>query len=177
MGFCLSSFIIPNSSLILEGYNLSKGKFCNVRFLLEQALFWGVFLLVLGGLVFFHELGHFLASIWCGVPVKEFGIGFPPRLIGTALDKNGNRRWFGIKSPPDVDSNSMILSLNWIPLGGFVRPAGEDDPLVLNGLSAAPKRVRFAVLAAGRGESDRQADHPHLHIYHRLSRTYESNPH
>ena len=118
-------------------------------FLLEQALFWGVFLLVLGGLVFFHELGHFLASIWCGVPVKEFGIGFPPRLIGTALDKDGNRRWFGIKSPPEIDSSSMILSLNWIPLGGFVRPAGEDDPSVPNGLSASPKRVRFTVLAAG----------------------------
>ncbi|MBI4631178.1 MAG: site-2 protease family protein, partial [Chloroflexi bacterium] len=68
---------------------------------------------------------------------------------GTALDKDGNRRWFGIKTPPDVDSNSMILSLNWIPLGGFVRPAGEDDPSVTNGLSASPKRVRFTVLAAG----------------------------
>ncbi|MEK7784736.1 MAG: M50 family metallopeptidase, partial [Chloroflexota bacterium] len=40
-------------------------------------------------------------------------------------------------------------SLNWIPLGGFVRPAGEDDPNVPDGLAASPKRVRFIVLAAG----------------------------
>lgn len=40
-------------------------------------------------------------------------------------------------------------TLNLIPLGGFVRPRGEDDPHIVGGLAGAPKRVRFAVLAAG----------------------------
>ena len=39
------------------------------------------FALVLGGLIFFHELGHFIVSIKLGVKIKEFGIGFPPRLL------------------------------------------------------------------------------------------------
>jgi regulator of sigma E protease len=118
-------------------------------FSIESVRNLAIFIVVLGGLVFFHELGHFLAALAFKVKVKEFGIGFPPRLIGTALDKEGKRRWFGIKSPADLDPNSTVLSLNWIPLGGFVRPAGEDDPSVPDGLSASPKVARFAVLAAG----------------------------
>lgn len=42
-------------------------------------------------------------------------------------------------------------TLNLIPLGGFVRPRGEDDPSVMGGLAGAPKRVRFTVLVAGAG--------------------------
>lgn len=117
--------------------------------MLEGIRNFAIFVAVLGGLIFFHELGHFLAAVWLKVKIKEFGIGFPPRLLGTARDKTGKRRWFFRNPPADIDPDDVIYSLNWIPLGGFVRPAGEDDPLVLNGLSAAPKRVRFAVLAAG----------------------------
>lgn len=108
-----------------------------------------IFAVVLGSLIFVHELGHFLIAIKLGVRIKEFGIGFPPRLIGTARDKNGNRRWFTTKPPADLDPDDVILSLNSFPLGGFVRPAGEDDPTVADGLAASPKRVRFSVLAAG----------------------------
>ena len=89
------------------------------------------FVLVLGGLIFFHELGHFIVSIKLGVKIKEFGIGFPPRLL--ILGK-----W-----------NKTIFTLNAIPLGGFVRPAGEDDPAVKDGLAAARPMHRLAILAAG----------------------------
>ncbi|HLF02336.1 MAG TPA: M50 family metallopeptidase [Anaerolineales bacterium] len=108
-----------------------------------------IFVLIVGGLIFLHELGHFLAAVRLGVKVKEFGLGFPPRLVGTALDKTGRRRWFFGKAPHDLDPNSVIYSFNWLPLGGFVRPAGEDDPAVPDGLAASPKLTRFIVLAAG----------------------------
>lgn len=108
-----------------------------------------IFILIVGGLIFLHELGHFLASVWQGVKVKEFGLGFPPRLLGTARDTTGKRRWFFGKAPADLDPNSVIYSINWLPIGGFVRPAGEDDPTVPDGLSASPKLTRLIVLAAG----------------------------
>jgi len=110
---------------------------------------FAAFVFIVGGLIFLHELGHFLASVWRGVPVKEFGIGFPPRLFGTALDKNGSRRWFFGKAPADLDPNSVIYSVNWLPIGGFVRPAGEDDPTVPDGLANSSKLTRLIVLAAG----------------------------
>ncbi|MBM4422409.1 MAG: site-2 protease family protein [Chloroflexi bacterium] len=108
-----------------------------------------IFVLIVGGLIFLHELGHFIAAIRLGVKVKEFGIGFPPRLFGAARDKNGIRRWFFGKAPDDLDPDEVIYSINWIPVGGFVKPAGEDDPTVLDGLSASPKLTRLVVLAAG----------------------------
>lgn len=63
--------------------------------------------------VFLHELGHFLVARWSGVRVHEFGIGIPPKLIRIFRDKKGTD-W----------------TLNWIPLGGFVRLKGEHfaDP-------------------------------------------------
>lgn len=113
-------------------------------------LLW--FGLMLSALVFVHELGHYLAAIRLGVHIEEFGLGFPPRLGGVVKDKTGKLRWFlGQNSPPEKELGGprTIYSLNWIPLGGFVRPKGEDDPLVPGGLSAASKRTRLIVLAAG----------------------------
>jgi regulator of sigma E protease len=90
-----------------------------------------LFALVLGGLIAIHELGHFAAALRCGVRVKEFGLGLPPRLwtIGT---------WRGTR-----------LTVNWVPLGGFVRPEGEFDPSIEAGLAAAPAPARILVFAAG----------------------------
>ena len=65
-----------------------------------------IFVALLSVLVFVHELGHFLAAIKAGVRVEEFGFGFPPRLWG-------------------VKRGHTIYSINWIPLGGFVRIKGE----------------------------------------------------
>lgn len=66
-------------------------------------------LLILVFLVVVHELGHAVAARRNGVVVEEFGVGFPPRAWGHKL-KNG-----------------VLLSLNWLPLGGFVKLQGEHD--------------------------------------------------
>jgi regulator of sigma E protease len=107
------------------------------------------FVLGIAVLIIIHELGHFLAARALKVDVEEFGIGFPPRLLGTGRDENGKRRWFGARPPENLAPKQTILSLNWIPLGGFVRPKGENDPSVPGGLAAASPWVRLGVLFAG----------------------------
>jgi regulator of sigma E protease len=87
--------------------------------------------LVLGVLIFFHEFGHFLASKAVGIPVDEFGFGFPPRLV-----KIGE--WQGTE-----------ITLNWIPFGAFVRPHGEDEEDVEGGMASAPAWKRLVIAAAG----------------------------
>lgn len=66
-------------------------------------------LILFVGLVVVHELGHAIVARRNGVEVEEFGIGFPPRAYKKKL-KNG-----------------ILLSLNWLPLGGFVKLKGEHD--------------------------------------------------
>ncbi len=66
------------------------------------------FALVLIPLVVIHEFGHFIAAKLVGITVLEFGIGFPPR--AKILFTRGD----------------TIYTLNWLPIGGFVRPYGED---------------------------------------------------
>jgi regulator of sigma E protease len=68
----------------------------------------GIFL-ILSFLVLIHELGHYWVARKVGIDVEEFGLGYPPR--ATTLFKRGK----------------TIFSLNWIPFGGFVRMAGEDQ--------------------------------------------------
>src|SRR3990172_2847819 len=99
-------------------------------FLMRDVL---VFVGILALLILGHEFGHFVAARLQGVKVTEFGIGFPPRLL-TLFQAGGTR-----------------FTVNAIPLGGFVRPAGEDDPSVPGGLAGAPKRTRALVLLAGPG--------------------------
>jgi regulator of sigma E protease len=111
-----------------------------------------IFMLVLSGLVFVHELGHFLTAKKLGIHIEEFGIGFPPRLLGVVRGANGKLRLVvgqKVPKPSELGGPRTIYSLNAIPLGGFVRPVGEDDPLTPGGLASAPKLHRIAVLAAG----------------------------
>ena len=89
------------------------------------------FVVVLSPIILIHELGHFLACKWFGIHVEEFGLGFPPRAYKL------------------FEHKGTTYSLNWIPLGGFVRPAGEDNANVADGLASASKWARFVVLAAG----------------------------
>lgn len=98
-----------------------------------MSILWmiGAFALILTPIIFVHELGHFIAARLFNIRVEEFGIGFPPRAL-KLFERNGT-----------------VYSLNWIPLGGFVRPAGEDDPDVPDGLAAASKSARFFTLSAG----------------------------
>ncbi len=100
---------------------------------MSSSLLWsvGAFFIVLTPIILVHELGHFVAARLANIRVEEFGLGFPPRAL-KLFERHGT-----------------IYSLNWIPLGGFVRPAGEDDPTVPGGLAGASKRARLLVLSAG----------------------------
>jgi regulator of sigma E protease len=90
------------------------------------------FMLMLGLLVFVHELGHFATAVQMGIKVEEFGFGYPPRML-TFFERNG-----------------VKYTLNWLPLGGFVRFAGEDDAIHgVGGLASASPWRRIYVLAAG----------------------------
>lgn len=98
-------------------------------------------ILLLSLLILVHELGHYLAARRYGVKVEEFGIGIPPKILTLF-------RWRGTE-----------FSLNWLPLGGFVRLYGEDsDPKwweQLNpwqrkqALGGKPAWQRVIIMAAG----------------------------
>jgi hypothetical protein len=77
---------------------------------------WGILLglFVLISLVVLHELGHALVAKRNGVKVEEFGIGFPPAA----------KKW---KVKRSFLGENVTFSLNWLPLGGFVRLKGEYD--------------------------------------------------
>lgn len=76
-------------------------------------------------LVIAHEFGHFIMARRNGVEVKEFGIGFPPRAIAW-IKHNG--KWQKIpKSDWAKPQDSLILSLNFLPIGGFCSMDGESD--------------------------------------------------
>jgi len=88
------------------------------------------FLGVLAVLVIAHELGHFATAKAFGVRVEEFGLGFPPRLLS-------------------VRRGETLYSLNAIPLGGFTKMAGEEDPKVPRSLASKGAGTRLIVLSAG----------------------------
>ncbi|OIO06488.1 RIP metalloprotease RseP [Candidatus Falkowbacteria bacterium CG_4_9_14_3_um_filter_36_9] len=84
-----------------------------------------IFIIILSALVFVHELGHFLVARKFGVKAEEFGIGFPPRAWGVYKSKDG--RWKQVRGGRKVDDAAdTIYSINWVPLGGFVK-LGEDE--------------------------------------------------
>lgn len=136
-----------------------------------MATIWTIvqFVFVFGLIIFVHELGHYLMAVILGIPVAEFGFGYPPKLIRLF-------RWRGTD-----------FTLNAIPFGGFVRfeeevpideteelsakaivvetPCGEPDIIIepetqeaktktvdsgiIGGITQAPKWKRFLILVAG----------------------------
>ncbi len=95
------------------------------------------FLLLLGPLVFFHELGHFLVARWMGVRVLSFSIGFGP--VVAAWHRNGTE-----------------YAVRAFPLGGFVKMLGDDptadttaEPLADDAFAAKPVWRRTLIVAAG----------------------------
>ncbi len=115
-----------------------------------------IFILVLSVLVFVHELGHFFTARRLGVKADEFGFGFPPRALGIYKDVNG--RWhhfWGNKAleslPEGQEPAGTVYSLNWLPLGGFVRIKGENGEGKQDSDSFAAKSLwrRALILAAG----------------------------
>lgn len=104
---------------------------------------------VFGLLVFVHEFGHFIAAKWAGIRVEEFGLGFPPAVVGFRRREKGGWEvlWFGrgrantssgdvaVQTPfgtsggvsqPSPAAHHTIYSLNLLPIGGFVRMPGEN---------------------------------------------------
>lgn len=108
-----------------------------------------IFILILGVLIFVHELGHFLVAIRNGIKADEFGFGFPPRIVGAVKnDKTG--KYEIVWGEKEVKSKNTIFSLNWIPLGGFVKIKGEDGgTLDKDSFATKSAWARIKVLAAG----------------------------
>ena len=88
------------------------------------------FIAIIVVLVIVHELGHFVTAKLAGVRVLEFGLGYPPRLWGKKL-------------------GDTEYTVNALPLGGFVRLVGEEDPSDAQSLARKPRPVRLIVLSAG----------------------------
>ena len=103
------------------------------------------FVLVIGPLIFVHELGHYLVGRWFGVHAETFSIGFGQEVAGWS--DRGGTRW----------------KVGWLPLGGYVKfagdmgPAGSADPAWLTlppeqrarTFQAKPIWQRALIVAAG----------------------------
>lgn len=97
---------------------------------LARAIF--PFSAILITLVVIHEAGHFFAAKALGVKVLEFGVGFPPR-VKRLVWKHGETEY----------------TVNWLPIGGFVRLLGEEDPSDPRSLAAAARWKRLTIMSAG----------------------------
>ena len=121
-----------------------------------------IFLLVLLVLVSAHEFGHFMTARRFGVRAEEFGFGFPPRAIGWYKNKLG--KWKIVLGNTEVESldnnkdeklqpgkKQTIYSLNWLPLGGFVKLKGENGEGKNDEDSFSSIKIwrRIIILAAG----------------------------
>ncbi len=126
---------------------------------------------VFGLLVLVHEFGHFIMAKWAGIRVEEFGLGFPPRLVGIRKRDSGGWEviWLGGNSnaedaytdgkqtpfsgtsggvsAPGVSAHTMY-SLNFLPIGGFVRMPGENGDI--NDAEGKYDPGSFAAKSAGR---------------------------
>jgi regulator of sigma E protease len=108
------------------------------------------FIAVLSILVFAHELGHFITARKFGAKCEEFGFGYPPRAFGAYKKKDG--KWQTVIGNKKVDDAvSTIYSINWIPLGGFVKIKGENGDNTEDKDSFASKPIwqRTIILSAG----------------------------
>ncbi len=108
-----------------------------------------VFIIILGFLVFVHELGHFAVARRNGIKAEEFGFGFPPRALGVVKnDQTG--KWDFVLGRKHIESKNTIYSINWLPIGGFVRIKGENgDEKGEDSFVSKSPWVRSKVLIAG----------------------------
>ncbi|HEY7701091.1 MAG TPA: site-2 protease family protein, partial [Candidatus Limnocylindrales bacterium] len=136
---------------------------------LEPIITIVLFFLILGTLVVIHELGHFVAARMAGVRVLEFGIGFPPRakVIGLGGVHPDDAAQYetdvaAAKSRRTVDPDTYealletgpprtVYTLNWLPIGGFVKLEGEDGDRANHPRAFSSKSlpVRLLILVSG----------------------------
>ena len=97
-----------------------------------QISYWLLFIPLIMFLVIIHELGHFVTAKLSGVKVDEFGIGFPPRIFGKCF-------------------KGTIYSINYIPLGGFVKLSGMSDREIVGQGDFKEKNIliRAIILSSG----------------------------
>src|SRR5215213_3055073 len=93
-----------------------------------------------GFVIFFHELGHFLAAKWVGIKVEQFAVGFGHAIfswrkgMGFTAGSSG-RRYEAMARDAEASGRQDEIRnlgeteyrLNWIPLGGYVKMLGQDD--------------------------------------------------
>lgn len=126
---------------------------------------------VFGLLVLVHEFGHFITAKWAGIRVEEFGLGLPPRIVGIRKRESGGWEvvWLGGgRSAEDQysdgkqtpfsgasggfsvlgDAGHTIYSLNFLPIGGFVRMPGENGDI--NDAEGKYDPGSFAAKSAGK---------------------------
>jgi len=89
-----------------------------------------LFIVIIVSLVMAHEAGHFFTAKAFGIYVHEFGVGFPPRAWATKLGETE-------------------YSVNWLPIGGFVRLEGEENAEHPQSLAVRPRWQRLIVLGSG----------------------------
>jgi regulator of sigma E protease len=93
-----------------------------------------------GFVIFFHELGHFLAAKYCDVKVEQFAVGFGPAIVswrkglgfrrgtsGPELERLQQKNQDGVATVDISHLGETEYRLNWIPLGGYVKMLGQDD--------------------------------------------------
>ena len=90
----------------------------------------GIVVVMLALIAGTHELAHFVTAKLLGVDIVEFSLGFPPRMV----------RW---------RHEGTAYSIGWLPLGGFVRLAGEYDPERPRSFAAASRWTRLVILVSG----------------------------
>jgi regulator of sigma E protease len=102
--------------------------------IVQGAITIALFIVILGGLVLIHEVGHFAMARFYRIRVLEFGVGFPPR--ARVLRAKGE----------------TLYTLNWLPIGGFVRLEGEDgDSEDVHSFAVQRLWKKLVVLVAGVG--------------------------
>src|SRR5947207_9580064 len=120
-------------------------------------------LLVLGFgfVIFFHELGHFLAAKWVGIKVEQFAVGFGQAIfswrkgLGLRIGSSAAKYEELERAGEALGISETEYRLNWIPLGGYVKMLGQDD-LRPNARSDDPRAynrksisARMVVVSAG----------------------------
>ena len=135
-----------------------------------------IVLLILGFgfVVFWHELGHFIAAKWAGVKVEQFAIGFGHAIcswrqgMGWRWGSSGKEYEQMLRSDfAGAKVGETEYRLNWLPLGGYVKMLGQDD-LKPGAVSDDPRLTAAALqldLARLAGRAHRlQQDRAHLGV-------------